>query len=251
MTPILAIARRELSSTLGRPGGWVVLSVWLLLSGLTWVALLDLFVGATHDAIASPYGGAALSLEDSLLTPWFRTMAFVLLLICPAIAMRLFAAEYSNKTWSLLAASPLSSGAILVGKYLGALGFLAVLLVSTLHLPTSLYVWASPDPGALAAGYLSLWLLGATVLALGALASSLTSSQVVALLITEGAALILWLVGRLDADPDSLPSWISLSPHVHQIMGGVVRGSDLVWFAGLIVVLLIATREQLDARRWR
>ena len=80
----------------------------------------------------NPYGGSV-SVNEHLLPGFFGTTSVILLLISPAISMRLFSEDMKQRSMELLLSSPLSSTEIVLGKYLGALGFLAVMLLSTAH----------------------------------------------------------------------------------------------------------------------
>src|SRR2546428_7731055 len=118
----------------------------------------------------------------------------------PMVTMRLFAEERLSCTIELLLSYPVRDGAVLVGKYLGALTLYALMLAGTLLYPALLLVFrAQPEWGSLATGYLGLLLMGAMFLAVGVFASSLTESQIVAGLGTWCILLMFWAV-RWPAD---------------------------------------------------
>ena len=99
--------------------------------------------------------------------PMFAFGGWLLLILCPAMTMRLIAEERRVGTWECLLASPLSSFELCKGKFLSAFLFLALVLLTTFPLIVLLEFYASVDYGAVASGYLGLLLLGSAVIATG------------------------------------------------------------------------------------
>lgn len=244
------VGRRELGAWLGGAGGWVVLAAWLAMAGVLWFIRLDQYTVAMADQVHNPYAGWHMNLTDQLLAPWFGTLTVLLLLICPALTMRLFAGEVRGHTLELLLSSPAPTAAIVVGKYLGALSFLGLLLTPTVWMPASLWLWGRPDPGAILGGYLGLLLFGGAALGLGLLASALTDSPVVALVLGFAATMCLYLVGWVDPDPTSLAAQLSLANHLHDLLRGGLRVSDVAYYLLLIAWCLFATHQRVEAHRY-
>lgn len=245
------IARRELGSLFGGAMGWLVLAGFLLITGVFWVFGVEDYAMISASAVYNPYDLQGLSLTNNLLLPFFGNCTVVVLMVTPALAMRLFSEELRSHTLELLLTSPISSLEIVLGKYLGAVAALAVLLASTLHVPISLGLLADPDPGVLAGGYTALFLLGSAILAMGMCISAWTSNQVVSLLVTFVAALTLYVVSFSETDPEALLNQISISTHVIDLIRGALRTRDLAWFAGFIGFFLFATHQRLESVRWR
>src|SRR5439155_14590993 len=137
-----------------------------------------------------------LNVTESVLRPLFSNISVILLLMMPLVTMRLFAEERRSGTIELLLTYPVRDGAVLVGKYLGALTLYALMLAGTLFYPVLLTVFrAQPGWGSLAIGYLGLLLMGAMFLVVGLFASSLTENLIVAALVTWASLLLFWVIG--------------------------------------------------------
>jgi ABC-2 type transport system permease protein len=248
---VLHIAWRELRALYATPIGWLVTCAWLVLSGLFWLTMVDGYVAQSRDLVFNPYGAAQMTITDHLLGPWFGNCAVAVLIVAPALSMRLVAEEVRQRTLELLLTSPVSTLEIVLGKYLGSLGGMAVLLLGTAYVPIGLAQWADPDPGAIAGGYAALFLLAATMLAIGLLASASTSSQVVAFVVSFAASLSMLALSWIAEDPDSPLAQASVVTHLGDLFRGAVRLSDVVYFVALSAVALFATHQRLESFRWR
>jgi ABC-2 type transport system permease protein len=159
-------------------------------------------------------------------------------------------------TYEMLASCPVSEWQVIAGKFIGAVLFLAGVLLPTLVQAVALERYGRPDYGELACGYLGLLLAGATYIASGLLASALTSSQVVAFLST----LFFWIALTLGAKllPGYLPArWADIAfaadpdPRLRDFAIGLIDTSNVVYFVTLTMFFLIAATRVLGAGRWR
>jgi ABC-2 type transport system permease protein len=248
---VLTIAGRELRATFSTMIGWFVAAGVLAVAGFLWIIYLDNYAQISADTGSDPYRGFDLTYADYLLGPWFAAMALLLMLVCPAVSMRLFSEEYQQATMELLLTSPISTLDIVLGKYLGAVGFVAVLLLATSYAPLGLMALGDPDPALIACGYGALLLLSAAVLAMGALFSAMTSNQIAALVPTFCGSLLLWVLSYASYDSDSWTSQLATLTHVQALFTGAVRLSDIVYFAVFIGVFLLATHQRVESNRWR
>lgn len=240
MKLLTTITLREYAAFFRLPVGWVVIALYLLLSGVVFV-------------VGSLSPGSAATLRT-----FFGISTFLLLPVCPAITMRLFADEFRAGTIESLMTAPVPDPALVLGKYLAAVLFLASMLLPTLAYPAILYFISapSPDPGPIAAGYLSIILAGLLYLALGTLASALTSSQTLAFLGTFMTILALLLVSSVAADQLPAPyagalRSLSISARVADFARGVIDTSHIVFFLASSALLLVLTHLALESRRWR
>jgi len=236
--PALAIARREYASFFRVPLGWVVAALFLLLSG---------FVFARFSIVP----GAPATMRD-FFNLWWR----VLVIISPAISMRLFSQEHASGTVDPLLASPAHELSVAVGKYLGAVGFLLTLLAPTLIYAGLLMALARPDPGPMVAGYLGVLLLGMLQLALGLLCSALTSSQTLAYLSTLFVLVGLELgatygSSMAPAPLDGLLLAFSTDLRITDFSRGVIDTAHVGYFVVASAWLVALTALVLRARRWR
>ncbi|MDP6932884.1 MAG: ABC transporter permease, partial [Myxococcota bacterium] len=194
MKPVVAIARRELESYLAGPLGWLCLFGFVGVTGLFFALILTEY--NIQAASAPMYMGMedGPNLDEWVVQPFFANTGVILLLLCPALSMRLFAEDRRQRSLELLMSSPLRTSQIVLGKYLGALGFLGVLLGATLHYALILVFLGEPDVGILASCYASTFLLSAAFLAVGMLTSAFTENQVVALVLGFGLLMVLWVL---------------------------------------------------------
>ena len=148
-----------------------------------------------------------------------------------------------------------SSATLVLGKYLGALGFLTIAFAATLHYPLMLARWADPDLGILLSCYLGMYLLAASFLAVGLVASSMTRSQVVALLSSFAVLMVLWIMGLGEGAQDQgWRDWVadvSMLPRVQPMLRGLIHGADVVYFLSLILLLLFVAQQRLELERWQ
>lgn len=248
---VLHIAWRELRAMLSTGVAWIVICMYLLLTGVFWLALVTNYVTQSQDLVFNPYAAQLLSLGEYLIAPWFGNMLITLCFFGPAIAMRLFTLEYQQRTMDLLLTSPIRSWEIVLGKYLGAMGFSLLMLATTLYVPIWLYWFADPDYGWFLGGYLMFLLVLSVFESLTMLVSSYTDSQLVALITGIALGLSLYLVSWLgQGDPDGIVAQISVATHCEQLLRGGVKLSDLVYFAGMTFVCLFATQQRLESFRW-
>ncbi|MCB9664525.1 MAG: ABC transporter permease [Alphaproteobacteria bacterium] len=249
MSRVLAVAARDLRVQLRTPAGWLALAAIQALAGLFWLMLVDGYVERRADLVFDPYAAARTTLADHLVAPYLGNVAVLLLVLGPAVTMGALAEERRTGRSELLLTSPLRPAELVAGKALASLGWVALVLAGTAVLPLALGAWAPVDLGALAGGYLGLGLLGAVVVGVGLLCSAVTDRQVVALLLAYVVLMALWVVGWLDRDPTSLPSQLSLSAHLRDLLRGAVRRSDLSYLLLLTGWTLFATWQRV--RTWR
>ncbi len=254
MNAVLAIARRETSAYFATPIGWICLAAFTVLSGFFFFAMLMGYAQYAEQA----FGAQAdqLNVNDLIVGPLFDNMGVIALLMSPALTMRLFAEDRKNKSLELLLTSPISSAQIVLGKFLGAMGFGLVLAAATIHFPLILGWLGEPDPNVVAVNYLGFLLMLGTFFAIGMLASSLTENQLVALVVAFGVNLLLWVVGwyAQGTDAGTLKSVIealSMTTHTQQLGKGIVHLKDVTYFVTFIGFCLFATTQRVEALRWR
>lgn len=240
MRTTLAIASRELTSLFRVPVGWIVIALFLFLTGAVFT------LGALEPA------------QPATLRPVFGITMMLLVLVAPAISMRLISEELRTGTYELLASSPVTSTQIVVGKFLGALAFLFFMLLPTLIHAGVLFAVSDPkpDPGPILAGYLSLLLFGCLCLALGTVASALTDSQTLAFLGTL-LTLVCWLVVTNVAPKYVGPELgtrlaaASFSARIDDFARGAIDTRHIVFFLSISAGLLIGAGAALESKRWR
>lgn len=234
MNTIWSILKRELRAYFDSPIAYVVIVVFLLITG--WFFTSNFFVVAQAD-----------------MRVVFGIIPFIFIFFTPAITMRLIAEERKTGTMELLLTMPISDSAIIIGKYLAAVALLSAAVLPTLIYAITIAVLGDMDVGPAIGGYLGLILMGAAYLAIGTFGSSLTENQVVAFIISW---LIVFIFFLLDKVLFLLPSWIvspveylAIEYHFQNISRGVIDTRDIVYYLSLIVLALFLASRSLAVKR--
>lgn len=251
----LYIAWHELRRLFASPLAWTVLAVVQLLLGL-------LFAMSLADLMLSPqrineYAGVSEVVGAGL----YRFATIVLLLVIPLLTMRSFAEERKNGSLDLLTSAPVSLTAMVLGKFLGILGFLTVMLALIAAMPYSLIVGTPLDVGLLTAGTLGLWLMMAAFAAAGIFISSLTREPTIAAVGGFGLLLGIWLlhaVSFFEWQPvvlgQQLPvadiaRELSLIGHYDDLLYGIFDTADIFYYLIFCGLFLALTVQRLDMER--
>jgi ABC-2 type transport system permease protein len=185
-------------------------------------------------------------------------MVTLLLFMTPAITMRSIAEENKSGTMELLQTSPVRDWEVVVGKWLAGVLFMGTLLLITWFFPIILNQMIKPgiDQGLMLTGYLGLFLLSASLLAIGVWISSLFSNPIAAFLATLGVSLIFWVIGLVTqasgAGGDSIYTYLSLNDHFYNtFMRGIIDLKDVVYYLSVITLALYLGTVSIEMRRWR
>jgi ABC-2 type transport system permease protein len=234
----LAIAKRELVAYFTSPVAYVVTAAFLVIMGLLFGYVLS----------------APLQYRVADLSPVLGSVPVILLLVAPALTMRLLAEEQRSGTIELLLTAPVRDWEVVAGKYLASLTLFLTMVALTLYYPLILMTFGNPDMGVLAASYIGVILLGGSFLSLGLLASSLSQNQVVAAMISFGLILCLWLIGFLGAiftgSGAAIIDYISIVAHYGDFMKGIVSSKDVIYYLSIIGGALFLATRSLETRRW-
>lgn len=234
MRNTITIASKEFKSYLTSPMAYIVIGIYLVVTGL--------FFGIS----ASTYDET--SIRGFLSTWW------VLLLLGAALTMRLIAEERKMGTLELLLTAPLRDSEVILGKFLGSLGILTVMLVLTFYYPILLFWFGDPDIGPIVTGYVGLFLLGCVTLAVGIFASSLTSNQIVSAVVAGGILFALWFLGvaasYLPQAAAETIGFFSLSNYFPDFMRGVIDTRGIVYYLSITVLFLFLAIRSLENSRW-
>jgi len=233
---ILAIARRELASYFGSFMFFVITALFLVITGI----FFALSVAFSRSADV---------------TPLFQTVYTILLFIVPALTMRLIAEENRTGTIELMLTSPVRDFELVIGKFLGSLGLLVAMLVLTGFYPALLAIYGNPDRGGVIGGYVGALLFGGAAIALGLFASSLTSNQIIAAVVTFAMLLVLWVIdgvgSLLGGIPGQVATYLAVYTHFTDMTRGIISTKDVVYFLSLIVGSLFLSTLSVETRRWR
>jgi ABC-2 type transport system permease protein len=247
MSGFWAILRREMLSLWVTPLAWVLLGVFLILQG-----------GIFYSIVAHFASFSDLSVDEGPLGAYFGQnsifLLMTLLLVCPALSMRLLAEERRSGTIEALMTAPVGSAGVVLGKYVAALLTYVLIWVPTLLYVVILRKTGNVDWLVMLSSYLGLFLVGAQYLAIGTLASSLTKSQFVALLVTVLVQFGLFVlgIGEYIFDPGvfhDVCSYVSLAGHMEDFSKGIVDTRRLLYDTSLAIFCLFLTVRVVDS--WR
>ena len=256
MSKLFAVFWRELRSLMVSPIAAISVATFLLTTGVLFYLIVINASQQTRLMLRMQQALPQLNANDMILVPSLYNFSIVLMLIVPSLTMRLIAEEKKQKTQELLLTSPLTITQIVLGKYFAVLALYALMLGLTLYMPLMLDRFSSIAWWPVFSGYLGLFLVGAVFLAVGLFASSLTENQMVAAVTSFTLLLLLWLIGRSGAaatDPGlgALLAYLSILEHLSHFLDGLIDTKDLVYFLGLIAVMLFLTHRVVESHRWR
>jgi len=243
MSPMLIIAKREFRSYFDSPLAYVVICLSFLVLGAFFFLVGGGFWQVDRATVSrifelSPYG-----------------LAF---LVVPVITMRLVAEERRSGTLEMLITLPVRDSDVILGKYLGALGMLLVLVLATAIYPLAMFKWpwnlGPLDTGPVFAGYFGLILFSAATVAIGLLISSLTDSQAIAFFLTVFVLLVLWLLGRIagfvGGTPGNVMNFMAFDTRLAGFWRGLIDTRDVVFFLTVTALCLVVSFRALERRKW-
>ena len=259
MRATLAIAGRELRSYFVSPIAYILIGIFLFVSGHFFCSILMDFVNAGVQAQqrSGMFGNepAPMSVNEWVVRPFFYNVAIISLFLVPMITMRLLCEEKKTGTIELLLTSPITELEITVGKFLAGFALYAIMLLGTVVFMAILFIYGNPDPGPIVTGYLGLLLLGAASLAIGTFVSSLTENPIIAGFAGFALLLVLWLLhwGAEYATGTSaaILNYLSVVRHFDDPAKGVVDSRNLVFYLSLVLFGLFATMRAIEAVRWK
>jgi ABC-2 type transport system permease protein len=248
MGRVFTIARREMSSLFYSPIAYVVLFLFLLFMGIFFALWIFL-------------PGQVTELRNLV-----NLSRFALFFIVPLMTMSIFADEYKSGRIEMLRTSPIREIDLVLGKFLGAMGFYTVLVLTTLIYLLLLVIFGRPDWGQVFASYIGMMLMGCMYVSVGVFFSACTKEQIVAALagvLTLGAFTLI----SLPLFTDNMPSnfklfgatvpvravavYLGVGTHIADFSKGVVETSHVAYFVGISAFFLFLTYLLLESRKWR
>lgn len=242
---MISILKKEVNSFFATPIGYLVLGLFLVLSGL----FLWIFPGQ-YNILDSSFAS---------LLPFFTLAPWIFLFLIPAITMKSFSEEIRQGTLELLLTKPVTLWQLVLGKYLGAMLLVVLSLLPTILYVVTLYYLGRPegnlDYGVIAGSYLGLLFLGGCYTAIGIFSSILSPNQVVSFI------LAVFLCFTSFFAFDALASWnllqwgafdladLGIGSHYESIGRGVVDTRDIIFFISFIVFFLALTKFSLSNKK--
>ena len=240
MNTILLLAKRELGYYFNTVWGYAVIAVILVINGV----LFNTFA----------LGSNTEQYSTDVLENFFFFSSGTTMIAGVLIAMRLLAEERNNGTSSILETAPISEAQIIAGKYLGALGFLSLITLSTIYMPLLIEINGKVSWAHIGSGYLGLLLLGGTCVAIGTLSSAVAKNQIFSALLGSSALVLMllgWFLGRkTDAPLSDIFSYLALfDRHFQPFMRGKINTESIFFYLSISFLFLLISTRILQSRR--
>ncbi len=252
MKNIYFLVKKELKIYFSSPIAYSVSFIFLLIVGYFFYSNVAYF---SLISLQAGQGFMGLNLIDWVVRPMLGNMGIVLLLILPLLTMRLFAEERSHGNLELFLTYPLRDMEVVLGKFFGCLSVYTLMLLFTLLYPLLLYLIGRTDISPFFTGYLGIFLMGSTFIALGLFVSALTGSQIVAAVVTFGMSLLFWIINwaaHFTEPPLSkILEAVSIINHFENFSKGIIDTADIVFYLSFIFFSLFLTLRVLEAGRIR
>jgi ABC-2 type transport system permease protein len=242
---MFTVFKREISSFLSSLIAYIVIVVFLLVTGL--------FMWVFPDYSLLDYGYASLD-QLFVIGPW------LFMFLIPAITMRFFSEEKRTGTIELLFTKPVTDLQIILGKFLAGFALVIFAVLPTVLYAITLWFLADPvgniDTGGILGSYIGLLLLGAVFVSIGIFASAITDNQIVAFIL--GLFLCFFMYSAFDSlkllnlpvKTQLILEQLGISSHFYAMGKGVIDTRDLVYFGSVISLFVMLTKTVLESRKW-
>lgn len=247
---VFTLAHKELRSLFLSPLAWSILAIVQFILAYLFLSRLQefLLIQSKLAALDNVPG-----VTELVIIPLYSSAAFIMMLVIPLLTMRLISEERRNGSLILLISAPISMAEIIIGKYLGMLGFAAIMILMMTLMPLSLYIGGSIDGGLLFTIVLGISLLLAAFIALGLYMSSLTSQPTIAAMSTFGMLITLWIIdwagGKAGTTASSLLEYLSMLRHFEAFAKGIFNSADFFYYILFISLFLILSIRRLNGDR--
>ena len=233
----MIIAKKEMLAYLNSPASYVVLFVFLIISGWFFTSPLFLINQAEMDTL-------------------FSIVPIVFVFFIPAVTMNLISREKDSGTIESLTTFPITDAEIVIGKFVSSVALMGIgLLFTLIHFLTIAILGQNVDFGAIICGYIGLFLMGAAYSAIGIFASTLSNNQIIAFII---ALLIIFFLFVLQFILFFLPNvlgeffqFISSDYHFSNMARGIIDSRNLIYFGSLVAIFLKLAIVFMESRKWK
>ncbi len=251
------IFKRDLKSYFASPIAYVVIALFIAISGVFFYALLSQFLNIQMQAMfqAQQMGQQiTVNVNEYLIRPLISNMSIIALFMVPMITMRSFSEDKKSGTMELLLTSPLSNLQLIIGKFGAALALYGVMVLLAFIYPLVLMIYGQPEIMPTLMGYIGLLLLGAATVSMGVLISSLTENQIIAAVGTFAVMMLFWVIGWVGTGGtlfSEVASYLSIIQHMDDFTRGIFDTTHLVYYASFLFLALFLTYQSIESTKWR
>jgi len=237
MNNILAILKKELTLYFYSPLAYIFISVFLVISGFLFLQNFFLY-------------------RQASMQNFFSFLPWILLILVPALCMKLLAEEKKMGTLELILTSPVKDVSLVIGKFKAALIVIAISFLLSVGLAFSINYLGSPDNGVIIAQYISSILLAMVYIAISIFASSLTDNQIIAFILSVTICFVFLIMGQsfvVDALPASIRyvfGFLGISNHFFSMSRGIIDSRDILYYLSLIFFFVFLTLKNLEKRKY-
>lgn len=244
---IAIIARKELRSLFATPMGWLVLAIVQAIVGTYYSLSFNQYFEIMQSA---QWQVQRIGITQFMAEGVFGVAAVLMLFLVPLVTMKLISEERKNQTMALLMSAPLSMSELILGKLLGIVIYLSLLILSMLLMIATLLPWAEIDLPYLLTHALGLWLLVVASSALGLYISCLTAQPILAAFCSLTALTLCLLLDKFFSDDrQAFFHNLSLMQHYRQFSLGMLNSYDVVFFALFTLFFVLLAIRRLHADR--
>ncbi|MEJ2723966.1 MAG: ABC transporter permease subunit [Deltaproteobacteria bacterium] len=233
MHQVVHIFRKEFGTYFVSPIAYIVISIFLVVTGWFFFSTFFLF-------------------NQASLRSFFSLLPITFAFVIPAVTMRLFSEELNVGSYEILLTLPVTDVDVILGKFVAGVAFVAAMLVPTVAYPIFVSFLGQLDWGPVVGGYVGAVLLGASFSAIGLFVSSLTRNQIIAFIGGMAICFLLTLIDKvlffLPANLLNVFQYLGADFHFDNIAKGVIDSRDILYFISVIFVGLYATHIAMDAK---
>ena len=257
MSNTWVLYKRDLKSYFTSPIAYVVIALFIAVSGVFFYALLTRFLNIQMQAMfrAQQMGQSIpVNVNEFLLRPLLSNMSIIALFMIPMITMRSFSEDKRSGTMELLLTSPVTNTQLILGKYFAAFTLYASMVILAFVYPVVLMIYGQPEIMPTIMGYLGLLFLGVATVSVGVLISSMTENQIIAAVGTFAILMLFWMVGWLGTGESafsSIAQYVSIIEHMDDFTKGVFDTTHLVYYASFMFLGLFLTYQSIESTKWR
>jgi ABC-2 type transport system permease protein len=221
MRQVVHIFRKEFSAYFVSPIAYIVIAIFLLITGWFFFATFFLF-------------------NQANLRAFYALLPIVFAFVIPAITMRLISEEINVGSDEILLTMPVTFRDVILGKFLASVALVGAMMIPTVAYPLTVSFMGQLDWGPVVGGYVGAVFLGAAFSAVGLFASALTRNQIIAFIIGLAICFMLTLIDKmLYFLPQSMLAvfaYLGADFHFQNIAKGIVDSRDILYFVSICFV---------------
>ncbi len=258
MRNVLTLTRRELYSYFQSPIAYIVIAIFLVISGIIFSLRFSMFYYDSMEVSRNPYMMQQhdnMNVTEQVLEPMFYTLSFLSLLMIPMLTMRSFSEEKKSGAIELLLTYPVRDIEVAISKFLSCFLVYASMIALTAVYPLLAAKIAAVELPSMLTGYGGLLLSGAAFISIGIFMSSLTENQVIAVAGGYGLLLLFWLTGAAESllpkPYNAIITDLSIFDHMEDFARGILNTHDLTYYLVFIVFFVFLTLRSLEIAKWK